>query len=105
MPLKVYQSLTLDHVLAASRQERPKAGGDGEDGKLVFSDTGEFCRSLQLDEGEFVCLSYLMNLLNLCCFIRNVSKVAQETQSQMCSIILEKNLKFSVATANILPSF
>lgn len=63
MPLlKVCQNFTLDHVLAASRQERPKAGGDGEDGKLVFSDTGEFCRNLQLDEGGFVCLSYLIEL-------------------------------------------
>lgn len=69
MPLlKVCQSLTLDHVLAASKQERPKAGGDGEDGKLVFSDTGEFCRSLQLDEGQFVCLSYLNELTELVLF-------------------------------------
>lgn len=81
MPLKVYQSLTLDHVLAASRQERPKAGGDGEDGKLVFSDTGEFCRSLQLDEGEFGCLSYLNDLAEPVLFYQNISKVAQETQS------------------------
>jgi hypothetical protein len=39
---------------AAAKQELPQAQGDGdaEEGKLIFSDTGEFCRSLQLDEGE-----------------------------------------------------
>lgn len=38
----------------AAKQELSQAQGDGdaEEGKLIFSDTGEFCRSLQLDEGE-----------------------------------------------------
>lgn len=39
---------------AAAKQELPQVPGDGdvEEGKLIISDTGEFCRSLQLDEGE-----------------------------------------------------
>lgn len=41
-------------LFAASKEEslQGPGGGNGEEGKLVFSDTGEFCRSLQLDEGE-----------------------------------------------------
>ena len=39
---------------AAAKQElsQSQTDGDAEEGKLIFSDTGEFCRSLQLDEGE-----------------------------------------------------
>lgn len=39
---------------AAAKQDLAQAQGDGDadEGKLIFSDTGEFCRSLQLDEGE-----------------------------------------------------
>jgi U4/U6.U5 tri-snRNP-associated protein 1 len=52
--------------IAASKQSADGVlSGTGDSGgRLVFSDTGEFCRSLQLDEGKLYLLSY-----HLCTFL------------------------------------
>lgn len=62
-------------TFAAAKQELPQApaDGDAEEGKLIISDTGEFCRSLQLDEGESGCtlISISMRFTSLSVYLHD----------------------------------